>query len=77
MIPEMEQLTSEKAIELDQEFEVNVVALGSLSVACPDVMAIKIDTYVDIVVSQYFETCCTPPVRQIIAPRCLSIITYP
>lgn len=36
--------TSKEAIELHQELEVDIVALGSLPMGVSDVMAIKIDT---------------------------------
>ena len=37
-------LTGKEAVELYQQLEVDIVALGSLSVAAPNVMAIEINT---------------------------------
>jgi DNA polymerase I-like protein with 3'-5' exonuclease and polymerase domains len=36
--------TGKEAIKLHQEFEVDIVTLGRLSMATPNVMAIEIDT---------------------------------
>jgi hypothetical protein len=36
--------TGEEAVQLHQQLEVDIVALGSLSVAAPNVMVIEIDT---------------------------------
>lgn len=36
--------TGKEAVELHQELEVDIVALGSLAMGVPDVMAIEIDT---------------------------------
>ena len=36
--------TSKEAVELHQKLEVDIVALGSFSVAAPNVVAVKVDT---------------------------------
>lgn len=40
-----EQLTSKEAVELHQELEVHIVALGRLAVRALDVVAVEINTY--------------------------------
>jgi hypothetical protein len=37
-------LTGQKSVELHQELEVDIVALGSFSVTAPNMMAIEVDT---------------------------------
>lgn len=36
--------TGEEAVELHQEFEVNIIALGRLAMAAPNVVTIEVDT---------------------------------
>jgi hypothetical protein len=38
-------LTSKEPVELHQELEVDIVALGSLAMAVPHMMAIEVDTW--------------------------------
>jgi hypothetical protein len=40
--------TSEKSVQLDQELEVDIVTLGSLTMAVLDVVAVEIDTHLDL-----------------------------
>lgn len=39
------QLTSQEAVQLDQELQVDIVALGGLAVSALDVVAVEIDTW--------------------------------
>lgn len=43
-VSEESKLTSKEAVELDQEFQVDIFTLGRLSVGAPNVMAIEVDT---------------------------------
>ncbi len=36
--------TGKEAVELDKQLEIDIVALGSLSVAVPNVVGVQIDT---------------------------------
>jgi len=38
------RLTSQEAVELHEELEIDIVTLGRLAVSAPDVVGVKIDT---------------------------------
>jgi hypothetical protein len=42
------KLTSQEAVQLHEEFEVDIVALGSLAVVVPHVVTVEIDTHFDL-----------------------------
>lgn len=41
----VQRLTGQKAVKLDQELQVGIVALGGLAVGAAHVVAVEIDTY--------------------------------
>lgn len=41
----VEKLTSQEAVQLHEQLEVDIVTLGRLAVRAPNVMSVEIDTY--------------------------------
>ena len=41
----MQQLTGQEAVQLHEQLNVDIVALGRLAVRAPNMMSIQIDTY--------------------------------
>lgn len=46
--PPVVQLTSQEAVQLHEELEVDIVALGGLAVVVPHVVTVEIDTHFDL-----------------------------
>lgn len=53
----MRKRTCKEAVELYQELQVDIVALGRLAVRRLDVVAVEIDTYGEAIVSPKYSAC--------------------